>query len=159
MSDCNVCFDWTGCCDEPWYEWEKTDEALSDTDGKCYECDDVIPAGHLHERIEAVEQAGEDSEIFTTCEACRDIRDALNCSSTIIVGFLWAEVEELLPELTMACVGKVKSQAGREKLLAYWRKWKGLDSTMSTARDEALRSPASATPGPHDPSSGGAKPE
>ena len=138
MSDgCDVCFDWSDCNDDPWFEFEQFHAHVCDEEVKCYECRDTIPINQSHERIVAIAQEGEDPEFIDTCNACQDIRDALNCSSTIIAGLLWEELEHLYPELTTACIGKVRSKAGRAKLLSAWLEWKGLAARPAAeAREE-----------------------
>lgn len=127
MSDCNVCIDWSDCIDDPWSEFEMHDAFAADHGVKCYECDAAIPAGEVHERIVAIPSDRDGPEIYDTCAPCRDIRNGLTCNGAVIVGYLWEEIHEcVFPEMTMACVRKVQSPEGREKLLAAWRRCKGL---------------------------------
>lgn len=123
MSDCGVCLaDYEGAFDPADVYKAKTVRARKPH--KCIECGDKIPVGAEYERVTANWDGAFDT--IHTCLACRDIRVGLSCDGSWMHYALWDDIDEILPELTMACIGKVPSAAGREKLLQRWQEWKGL---------------------------------
>lgn len=118
---CGVCI--SSDCDNP-AEFSSTKILRARKEHRCCECRAAIPRGDRYERT-----AGKwdgDLYVFKTCLACVDVRTSLCCDGWSYTS-LWEDAAEaLFRHLTTGCLAKLKTAAGKEKLLEQWRKWKGL---------------------------------
>lgn len=93
---------------------------------KCCECRRVIQPGEQYERVAAIWDGSWSH--YRTCALCREIRDVFRCGDGFLFETLWDEMRDYaFPELTTAseCFTQL-SAAAKERVLAEWRKWKGL---------------------------------
>lgn len=122
MSDCSVCLDFDVQMDIEFFQDEirRTRKPY-----QCCECGDPINLGENYEYARGkCDGVLWDSR---TCLACADVRNSLACGGQRLYGGgLWEAIEDILPDVTTACLGKLQTEAGRNKLRAAWRKWKGL---------------------------------
>lgn len=97
---------------------------------KCCECREVIPVGASYEKI-AGKWDGTFST-FRTCALCEEIRGYFSCDGGWQFEQVWEDLAEyIFAELTIACLDgnddkPALSPAAKAKVLARWRKWKGL---------------------------------
>jgi hypothetical protein len=87
---------------------------------QCYECFDPIRPGDRYEETTA-KWAGQISR-NRTCLACVDIADSLSCDGSRLHGGLWEELIDNSYEVGLACLLKLKTVAGKEKLQAFINK-------------------------------------
>jgi hypothetical protein len=90
----------------------------------CDECGNAIQPGENYERT----AANWDGVMTTykTCLLCVEIRNKFSCSGGWMFSQVWEDLEEgLFEHLTFGCLDGL-SPAAREKVLEWWRKWKGL---------------------------------
>lgn len=95
---------------------------------KCCECREPIEVGQPYECC-AVKCDGE-WHTFQTCLLCAEIRDHFSCDGSWVFETTWDDLRDYaFPELPLkpGCLDGL-SAAAKEKLLAAWRKWKGLDA-------------------------------
>lgn len=103
----------------------------TDHDEKCLECRSVIRAGETAQKVhwnpEDEDEEDYAPEYLWTCAACADIRAVYSCGEVQPVGGMWEILTEGFDDLKMAgeCWDSLSAE-GKEKLLAEWRKWKGL---------------------------------
>lgn len=93
---------------------------------RCYECERPIVAGQRYERVVGKWDGCADSH--TTCLDCVALAEAFGDGNRFH-GALWEELtEQLLPEMSTACLDKIDPARPSAKayLLERWRKWKGL---------------------------------
>ena len=91
---------------------------------QCYECFDPIAPGDRYEETTA-KWDGAISRC-RTCLPCVDIATSLSCDGSRMWGGLWEELQECRYEVGVACLLKLKTAAGKEKLRAFINKTKGL---------------------------------
>jgi hypothetical protein len=91
---------------------------------QCSECGDAIAPGTRYESISMLFEGKFDT--YKVCAACSDIGKSLSCDGSRPLGFLWESVRDVFPEMTQACVDKLRTAAGKRKLTDEWKKWKGL---------------------------------
>jgi hypothetical protein len=93
----------------------------------CCECHQKIDAGDDYERY-----VGQWDGSFATCRTCLlcvEIRDHFSCGNGWIFGRMWNTLrEDLFDRLRFECLEGLSIPA-KEKVLAEWRKWKGLEAT------------------------------
>lgn len=124
MSDdetCGVCIDSDVDGDEmPSFQSDEWVKARKDH--KCCECRKVIAVGERYERSTGKWDGR--VKTYKTCAACQDIRQSLCCNGWRY-GSLWEDAEEqLLPHMTTACLMKLATAVGKQKLLDEWNRWK-----------------------------------
>ena len=122
MSDCNVCIgSWDG---DAALFWSVSVVGAARKEHRCCECQDIIQVGESYERVGGMWPQHEKPLTYRTCLPCRDIRDGLSCGEGFTYTDLWEGIDQVLPDITTGCLSKIKSAAGRQKLLDYWREWK-----------------------------------
>lgn len=127
MSECGVCLgdfsydDWP--CEFWDVRWVKARKSH-----RCSACGTRIDVGTRYNRF-----SGKfDGDMFSiaTCSDCYWIREAFTCEQDehIPSEVLWDTMHEnVFPEMTTACLGKVKDDHARETLRTKWMQWKGLE--------------------------------
>ena len=121
MSECNVCLS-MDVCD---YADDFAESAVlaSVAPFKCCECARQFHAGALVQL--AYLRYGDDTTEYETCSDCVEIHKALSCDGDRLFGDLWESIEDaVFPDMTLACIAKVKTASARAYLQDEWRKWK-----------------------------------
>lgn len=120
---CGVCIN--GDYDGDPAEFHKVEHVKARKAHTCCECGDVIPKGATYERVTG--KWYDDIDVYKTCAACEDIRNNLCCEGWTYK-MLWENAEEshMFENLTTGCLEQLATAAGKAKLLAKWREWKGL---------------------------------
>lgn len=91
---------------------------------KCCECRGTIRPGEIYEH--AVGKWNGDILTFDTCTLCLEIRDKFSCGGGWVYCGMWETFwDALFPRMTFGCLDGLSPEA-KEKMLAAWRKWKGL---------------------------------
>jgi hypothetical protein len=89
----------------------------------CCECHEPILRGQPYEHVSGKWEDHVGS--YKTCVLCIEIRGKFSCGGWVFT-VMWETLREgLFPDLTFGCLEGL-SVAAREKVLAAWRKWKGL---------------------------------
>ena len=92
---------------------------------QCTECGNAIQPGENYERTSAKWDG--DLSTFNTCLLCVEIRNKFSCGGWSF-GSVWEDLTEgLFDRLTFGCLEGL-SPAAKEKVLEWWRKWKGLST-------------------------------
>ena len=124
MPDCNVCI--SSDSYDMAEEWHVSEISEALTEFTCCECQRSFPKGS-HQQVGFLKYDGSETINFETCADCVEIHRALSCDGPRIVHCLWEQVsEEIFPEMTRACIAKVKTPRARRYLQERWMKWKGL---------------------------------
>jgi hypothetical protein len=96
---------------------------------RCYECSAPIVRGDRCEHVSMLYEG--EWHALKICAACAAVATALSPDGSRVIGLLWEDVREnVFPAGTFAgCLARIEGVAGREKLSAEWRKWKGIEVT------------------------------
>jgi hypothetical protein len=94
----------------------------------CCECRAPIQPGQAYEIQTGQWNRGKDIYRFKTCALCVEIRNHFSCGNGWYFRCVWDDLREgAFENLRFECL-KGLSVAAREKVLAEWRRWKGLEA-------------------------------
>lgn len=122
MSECGVCIGYEPDASSEFYNSRICRAKKSH---KCGECRREIISGQEYEYASG--KFDNDFFTFKTCADCTSIRDAFNCSQSVMHGELWQEMGDYgFQQMTTGCLNKVETASAKAYLVERWRKWKGL---------------------------------
>lgn len=112
-------------CDEP-AEVFIEKERCAAKPHRCCECRSAIAKGERH--ILITMKAEGDWDSFRVCLPCDEIAREF-MSPRVVGGLLWQEFDYQWEEgaNVQGCMNRVTTVAAKQKLLAKWREWKGID--------------------------------
>lgn len=97
----------------------------------CCECRQPIAPGQTYEHVFMILDG--DRQTYKTCDLCVEIRGHFSCDGGWFFETVWEELREhLFDHMTLGCLGEIGekpglSSAAKAKVIAQWRKWKGLE--------------------------------
>lgn len=117
----DYCYD-DGPCDFYDVKWVKAKKKH-----RCEACGITIEVGERYLRFSGKFDGGMFAQ--ATCSDCQHIIQAFTCEgdNQVPASELWESMRSVVfPDMTTACLAKVKDEHARETLRTKWMKWKGL---------------------------------
>jgi hypothetical protein len=120
--DCGVCL--TGYEDGSSDDFCRQEIRTARKPHVCCECGRPIAVGEKYERASGRCDGGMWSE--KTCLVCAEIAETFYCGpgGRIFGGVLWEQMDEVLENMTLGCVAKLKTARAKQELVRRWNERK-----------------------------------